>query len=79
MGDTVCGECVHLSQQYASAAESQIRFEGELQVALAEHKGEVATILTIAVKAARSATERAHRELKEHQLEAHGQADANSA
>ncbi len=74
-----CVECARLREEYASAVVSHRRLEGELQVALAEHKGEVATVLTIAVKAAKKAMEGAHRELQKHQLKAHGAADGSIA
>ena len=77
MGD--CWECPRLREEYARAVLSHRRLEGELQAALAEHKGEFATVLTIAVKAAQRAMETAHRELQEHQLKAHGAADGNIA
>lgn len=79
MGDLICGECARLRQQYASAADSHKQFEGDLQAAFAERKGELATVLTIAVKAAHGAMERARRQLREHQFVAHLPANGNNA
>lgn len=77
MGD--CGECARLREEYTTAVVAHRRLEGELQTALAEHKGEIATLLIIAVKAAKRAMESAHRELEKHQLKTHGAADGSIA